>query len=110
MNNKTNNLNNYGFREDFDPKNKIVRQEDVEQNGNMYFVSTIDLGLDYRFGSGPPLYFETMIFNAGSFKELYCQRYSTKEEALRGHEELIKKIKNNEYIIEEYKLCERQLF
>lgn len=56
------------------------------------FVSTVWLGLDHRFsGDGPPLIFETMIFPADDndeiddFGEEYCERYATKEEAVRGH-------------------------
>ena len=45
-------------------------------------VSTVFLGLDHSFGSGPPLLFETMIFG---MKDIYQERYSTWEEAEDGH-------------------------
>ena len=48
-------------------------------------VSTVWLGLDHNYSlTGPPLIFETMIFG-GEHAE-YQERYSTKEEALAGHE------------------------
>jgi hypothetical protein len=46
-------------------------------------VSTIFLGVDHDFGSGPPLIFETMIF--GGPHDQYQERYSTKAQALDGH-------------------------
>lgn len=50
-------------------------------------VSTVFLGLDHRFGgNGPPLVFETMIFGGENDGEQ--DRYSTKAEALTGHEAL----------------------
>jgi hypothetical protein len=46
-------------------------------------VSTVFLGLDHSFGSGPPLIYETMIFS-GKHND-YQERYSTRDEALAGH-------------------------
>lgn len=40
-------------------ENKIVKQEGVKD----LWVSTVFLGLDHSFGGGPPILFETMIFN-----------------------------------------------
>lgn len=50
-------------------------------------VSTVFLGLDHAFGGGPPMIFETMVFG-GEHDEL-TRRYSTKDEALKGHAEVI---------------------
>lgn len=54
-------------------------------------VSTIWLGLDHSFGSGPPVIFETMVFKLGKDGEMIpddiaSQRYCTEESALKGHE------------------------
>lgn len=46
-------------------------------------VSTVWLGIDHRFGAGPPLIFETMVFG-GEYDE-HCWRYSTREQATSGH-------------------------
>lgn len=46
-------------------------------------ISTVFLGLDHNWGGGPPLLFETMIF--GGEHDGYCERYSTWDEAERGH-------------------------
>lgn len=48
-------------------------------------VSTVFLGLDHSFGDGPPLIFETMIFDGEH--DGYQQRYSTWEDAEEGHKE-----------------------
>jgi hypothetical protein len=50
-------------------------------------VSTVWLGLDHRFDEGPPLIFETMIF--GGPHDQYCDRYSTEEAALAGHDQTV---------------------
>lgn len=49
-------------------------------------VSTVWMGLDYRFGDdGPPLIFETMIWPEGSQDESDCQRWPTLKDAQLGH-------------------------
>ena len=47
-------------------------------------VSTIFLGLDHSFGGPRPLLFETMVFGGPLDQE--CKRYSTWDEAVKGHE------------------------
>ncbi len=51
-------------------------------------VSTVFLGLDHSFGHGPPLLFETMVFGGEHAQEM--ARYSTWEEAEKGHKEMCK--------------------
>jgi len=64
---------------------RVVKQQTV----NGYLVSTVFLGLDHNFtAQGPPLIFETMVFPnkpRRSYAELYCDRYSTWDEAIVGH-------------------------
>jgi hypothetical protein len=61
-------------------------------NEKEYTVSTVFLGLDYSMGRGDslPQFFETMIFTKDRGALDYQERYTTKEEALIGHEEAIK--------------------
>ena len=47
-------------------------------------VSTVFMGINYSWGGGPPLLFETMIFGEGPGGRTY-ERYSTWAEARRGH-------------------------
>lgn len=65
----------------FETADRIVHQQQVGD----YFVSTVFLGLDHSFGSGPPLLFETMVFDEQR-NEMYCERYSTWEQAVAGHD------------------------
>ena len=56
------------------------------------WVSTVWLGLDHSFGGGAPLIFETMVFpSVGEWMELDCERYTFEEDAMKGHEEMVKK-------------------
>ena len=47
-------------------------------------VSTVFLGLDHAFGDATPILWETMIF--GGPHDEYQERYSTRADALAGHE------------------------
>lgn len=64
-------------------------------NGGLYRVSTVWLGMDHSWGSGPPLIFETMVFidEAGStevsWMDRYCDRYPTEAEAKAGHQLIV---------------------
>lgn len=56
------------------------------------WVSTVWLGLDHSFGDGPPLIFETMVFESQDhLSDLDCNRYSTEAEALAGHAAMVEK-------------------
>jgi len=59
-------------------------------------VSTVFLGLDHNYGDGRPLLFETMIF--GGKSNGFQERYSTWEEAEKGHIEVVNKLKNHEIL------------
>lgn len=48
-------------------------------------VSTVFLGVDYQFGDGPPLLFETMVFGLAMDQE--TRRCSTWQEAVEQHEQ-----------------------
>lgn len=55
-------------------------------------VSTVYLGLDHRWGDGPPLIFETMIF--GGPYDQDCWRYSDERAARAGHELVSQAVEN----------------
>jgi hypothetical protein len=95
-------LNTFGLRKDFDFKNRIVKQENLKLEGEEYCISTIDLGIDHSRYGGVPLYFETMIFKGG-MGDVYCQRYSTRKEAMDGHLDTLKGINNGDIrLIDDY--------
>lgn len=84
-----------GFRADYDEDNRVIKQENVEYQGKKLFVSTVDLGLDHSFGVGPKLYWETMVFEENSLEDIFMNRYPTKELAQKGHEDIVRKLRNN---------------
>jgi len=71
-------------------KETILKQTTLK-NGK--WVSTVFLGLNHNLlRRGKPLFFETMVFpKEGNWEELDMERYSTYEEAEKGHERMIKK-------------------
>jgi hypothetical protein len=58
-----------------------------------YDVSTVFLVIDHAMFGGPPLLFETMIFQEGSNSDLFMECYHTEEEARAGHEAIVEKLK-----------------
>jgi len=62
------------------------------------FVSTVWLGIDHGLSSEAPIIFETMSFGIKADGETdwggtHCRRYSTEEEAIKGHEEIVELVK-----------------
>lgn len=54
-------------------------------------ISTVFLGLDFSWGPGPPLLFETMVFGCPILGHL-MSRYSTWPEAEDGHRITVHKV------------------
>jgi hypothetical protein len=70
-------------------------------NVGKYEVSTVWLGLDHNWTEGgPPLIFETMVFNRRAtknrFSELYCARYRSEREAKAGHDLVVARLQRGE--------------
>ena len=85
------------------PEGKRVAEDTIEAGGRRYWVSTVWMGLDHNFSqTGPPLIFETMVFNAdtikkkpmegGDWSDLMMDRYATKAEALAGHADMCARV------------------
>lgn len=86
----------------------------AEDQVGPFWVSTVWLGLDHQYGDGPPLIFETMVFDVvdpvieekvwtvggktfrwtsdSSWRDLDLERYTTEEQALEGHKRMVDKI------------------
>lgn len=98
-------LERLGFRKGFDWNNRF----DLKTKVGDYVVSTVDLGINHQFLEGlPPLYYETMIFRKDRTYEknlfnYYQERYTTEEEAKKGHEEAVEFVKKE---LERYKKIE----
>jgi len=75
-------------------KNKRVAESLISG----FWISTVFLGLDHSWGEGPPICFETMIFDhsmrksteRSSWMEQYGNRYSSGNEARESHKRLDK--------------------
>jgi hypothetical protein len=75
----------------------VVWYEDVEKRRladdsiGASRVSTVFLGLDHNFaGTGPPILFETLVFNGPLDGE--CNRYVTYDEAEAGHTAMLMRV------------------
>lgn len=77
---------------------RVLKQDYVEGETRTYNVfgrertasvgvSTIFLGLDHSFGSGPPVLWESMVF--GTSLDGEQRRYTSRAAALKGHAELV---------------------
>jgi hypothetical protein len=66
-----------------------------------FLVSTIWLGMNHAFMSDKIEIFETMVF-LNFPKDIYCQRYATKEDAIKGHNKIVEMFskKNKEEYME----------
>jgi len=83
-------LEEWGLQLEEMRRNDSKHVSDTEVNGKR--VSTVWIGINHNFlGNGKPLIFETMIFDNdnNSCYEIYCDRYSTWDEALAGHEKAV---------------------
>lgn len=73
------------------PGNRILAQTNVAGS----LVSTIFLGMDHSFGDGSdPILFETMVF--GDRVDEISRRYRTWDDAMEGHEKIVKEIRRDE--------------
>ena len=61
-----------------------------------YRISTVFLGLNHQHGKGPPLLFETMVFKGDSSEDLDIMRYTTRVQALAGHDQMVAKVRKQE--------------
>ena len=71
----------------FEKQDRIVTEDNIGE----VRISTVFLGLNHRFGKGKPLIFETMVFEGELDQEM--DRYSTYEEAEKGHKFMVKRVK-----------------
>jgi len=71
-------------------KNDEQRTVAKDQIGEVC-VSTVFLGIDDSFGSGPPILFESMVFGGRYDEDM--DRYETWEEAEAGHRAMVEKVK-----------------
>lgn len=79
-----------------DPEARIVKQEHI----GAYYVSTVHLVLNHNFMGGPPLIFETMVFDHDGTPEPDwldhgCIRATTEHAALSNHDQLAAAVRDH---------------
>src|SRR5271170_7396410 len=76
----------------FETMDRHIGDDHVSDNAH---VSTVWLGTNHNFFGGKPLLFETMIFSRGdeAWADQFQFRYSSWEQAKRGHELAVELIK-----------------
>lgn len=65
----------------------------VDKSGEIVHISTVFLGIDYNYGGGDPILFETMIFYGPH--DGYQRRYHTYDEAENGHKQILNMVLNS---------------
>jgi len=63
-------------------------------------VSTVRLPINHKWGDGPDLWYETMVFPKNSYLDLACERYTTEEEAQAGHDAMVARVEAGEFVEE----------
>lgn len=76
--------------ENFNTPIRILKQEYYKH----YFVSTVFLGISHDLGGSSSELFETMVFSRRTGKPFddYTRRYSTWDQAMAGHVEVLKEL------------------
>lgn len=75
----------------FENNNRVV---DFTQITSTVYVSTVFLGIDHRHfghGPGPPILFETMVFDGDNSTE--CHRYVSWDDAVTGHRATVRRLR-----------------
>ena len=76
-----------------DPSNKIIKRTYL----NSKLISTVFLGLDHNYRiTGDPILFETAIFETDSMRDLYLERATTFDNALKTHEKVVQAVADDE--------------
>lgn len=75
---------------------RIIGRDEFKIDDQTIKVSTVFLGLNHSFTPSYELWFETMIF--GGINDGWQDRYSTREQALIGHQKALELAKKNEKI------------
>ena len=82
------------LRQWFETNDRVIAKT---EKGDVY-ISTVFLGIDHTLDGGPPLLFETMIFDQSDEGKRWNQekmwRYSTWDEAVIGHKKACKLVED----------------
>ena len=68
----------------------VSKDRDEGDPANVVEISTVFLGVDHQFGLGPPMLWESLVFGGPLDGEM--RRYSSREAALAGHQDLCRRV------------------
>lgn len=85
----------------------VARTTVTDPEGREYDVSTVWLGMDHGWGDGRILIYETMVFGPQPWNK-QCWRYSSDEEAGRGHARVVEAIRDADSQSSEAALTNRE--
>jgi hypothetical protein len=77
------------FFENIDNR-RVAQDKDEGPDGLEIRVSTVFIGVDHQFGTGPPLLWETLVF--GGLLDGEMRRYSSRAAALDGHQKMCRRV------------------
>jgi len=73
----------------YEEADRVIAKTDIRKNKK---VSTVFLGLDYGFGNGKPVLWETMILSDDADNG-WTERYTSKADAIAGHNKIVSEMK-----------------
>jgi len=77
-------------------KTRNLKQSYVENK----LISTVFLGMEYGYLYDKPILFETMVFDIDG-EDIDMDRYTTLEDAIKGHEKMVEKYSPNHIKLED---------
>ena len=75
---------------------RIIKQSSVKNN----LISTVVFDIKYDYVYDKPILFETMVFDING-DDIDMNRYTTLEDAIKGHEKMVKKYSSNHIKLED---------
>lgn len=75
------------------PKNYILSQDNLKDDGIFVSTTFVGVALDYT-ETGYPLLFETSVFESPTMREIFFKKYTSYDDALAGHSNILYKIVN----------------
>lgn len=72
---------------------RILARTTIERDGVETMVSTVFLAVDHSFCmDGPPILWETMVFQDNKACDAFTQRYANAEQAIAGHNYVLNEV------------------
>lgn len=85
-------VRDYYYEDGEGVKRRMVKQDNINYKNDNLFISTMFLLFDHNYNiyTKKPILFETMLFHKDENIDNWMMRYSTYDEALKGHDRVLK--------------------